>query len=241
VYARKVANQTLTFGVSGMLYRDGLVMFDRETDTLWSQVDGRAIKGRLAGQALEAVPAIHATWAEWKAMYPESRVLEKRGEYRSPYHDYNRDPNRLGVLGRRNQDKRLRGKERILGIRTDEAVVVFPLKAVREAGVVNAQVGRLPVLLAAPAKNLPVVAYVRRVDDRVLTFESDAASRAGDEQVLRDRETGTAWRLADGVAVRGPLKGKRLERAVAHPAFWFGWRGYFPGSDVWRPDQADKP
>lgn len=52
---------------------------------------------------------------------------------------------------------------------------------------------------------------------------------------MRDVETGTHWRLADGVAIRGPLNGSRLTRVVAHPAFWFGWRGYMPDSTVWRP------
>lgn len=223
-----------------MLYRDALVMFDRQTDTLWTHVDGRAIKGRLAGQVLEIVPAIHATWAQWKAMYPASRVLKKRGQYRSPYHDYNRDPSRLGIFGRRNQDKRLPGKERILGIRTDQAAMAFPLKAVRRAGLVNARVGTLPVVLAAASEHLPVVAYVRRVDDRVLTFES--ATVADDRQlVLRDRETGTAWRLSDGVAVSGPLRGQRLARAPAHSAFWFGWRGYFSRSGVWSPEIGREP
>ncbi|MPZ21248.1 MAG: DUF3179 domain-containing protein [Luteitalea sp.] len=239
VYARNVASRTLTFGVSGMLYRDALVMFDRETDTLWTHVDGHAIKGGLEGQVLEAVPAVHATWREWKAMYPDSQVLKKRGADRSAYQDYIRDSTRLGIFGRRNQDTRLRGKERILGIRTDEATVAFPLKAIRRAGVVNARVGELPVVLAAPGKDLPVVAYVRRADDRVLTFALEAAAAGGAESVLRDRETGSQWRLADGVGIRGPLAGKQLARAVAHPAFWFGWRGYFPHSDVWRPGTSD--
>ena len=61
---RTDAGRTLSFGVSGMRYRDALVMFDRETSTLWSQVDGRAIKGPLAGQVLQPVPSIHATWQE---------------------------------------------------------------------------------------------------------------------------------------------------------------------------------
>lgn len=225
-----------------MLYRDALVMFDRETDTLWTHVDGHAVKGRLEGQVLEVVPAVHATWREWKAMYPASQVLKKRGEHGSAYEDYNRDSRRLGIFGRRNQDKRLPGKERILGIRTDEAAVAFPLKEVRRAGVVNTRVGTLPVVLTAPAKNLPVVAYVRRADDRVLTFALEAAAAGGGERVLRDHETGSEWRVADGVGIRGPLAGKQLARAAAHPAFWFGWRGYFPHSSVWRPDspQADQ-
>ncbi len=47
-----------------MLFRDGLVMYDRETDSLWTQVDGRGIKGEFADRALEIVPSIHATWKE---------------------------------------------------------------------------------------------------------------------------------------------------------------------------------
>src|SRR5712691_10412764 len=95
---------TLTFGVSGMLYKDGLVMYDRQTDTLWTQVDGKAVRGALAGRQVQLVSAIHATWKEWRALYSDSQVLRKRGEFRSSYDDYNRNPARLGIMGRRSTD-----------------------------------------------------------------------------------------------------------------------------------------
>ena len=110
VYDRTVDNRTLTFGVSGMLFRDALVMFDRETDTLWTHVDGRAIQGPLAGRTLVPVAAIHATWKQWKTLYPDSLVLKKRGEFRSPYESYNRSSQKLGIFGRRNEDTRLPAK-----------------------------------------------------------------------------------------------------------------------------------
>ena len=229
VYDRTVDNRTLTFGVSGMLFRDALVMFDRETDTLWTHVDGRAIQGPLAGRTLVLVAAIHATWKQWKTLYPDSLVLKKRGEFRSPYESYNRSSQKLGIFGRRNEDTRLPGKERILGIRADTAVVVFPLGEVRKARIAHAQVGSLPVVLAAPEKDLPAVAYDRRVNDRALTFTLTETK----PPALRDVETGTIWRLSDGLAVEGRLKGAQLTRVVAHPAFWFGWRGYFPYSEIW--------
>ena len=169
VYDRTVGRQTLTFGVSGMLFRDALVMFDRETDTLWTHVDGHAIEGPLAGQSLVPVAAVHATWKQWKTLYPNSLVLKKRGELRSPYESYNRSSRRLGIFGRRNLDQRLPGKERILGIRADDVTMVFPVGQVRNARFVQAQVGSLPIVLAAPA-GLPVVAYDRRLKGRVLTF-----------------------------------------------------------------------
>ena len=107
---------------------------------------------------------------QWKTLYPNSLVLKKRGEFRSPYESYNRSPGKLGIFGRRNLDTRLPGKARVLGIRTDTAAMVFPLDEVRKARIVHTQVGSLPVVLVAAEENLPVVAYDRRVNDEVRTF-----------------------------------------------------------------------
>ena len=213
-----------------MLYKDGLVMYDRQTDTLWTQVDGRAVRGKLTGQQLQIVPAIHATWKEWRTLYPMSRVLKKRGESRSAYDDYNRSASRLGIMGRRNTDNRLPGKERILGVRVGNAAMAFPLSAVRDVRLAQAEVGGLPVLLVAPAADQPVLAYERRVRSRDLTFRLETT---GNRVVLRDAETNSTWDVATGKATAGSLAGAQLNRATAYPAFWFGWRGYFPSTGVW--------
>jgi len=233
VYARAVGARTLTFGVSGMLYRDALVMFDRETGTLWSQIDGRAIRGPLAGQVLQPLASVHATWKEWKTLYPDSLALRKHGQSRSSYEDYNREPSRLGIFGRRMKGSALPPKERILGIRYNGATTAFALKGVRQAVIVEAEVGGVPVVLAALGSNLPVVAFERRVQGRALHFaRADAA-----EPALEDAETHSRWRASDGEAIDGPLKGERLTRVAAYPAFWFGWYGFFPESAVWRPSR----
>jgi hypothetical protein len=230
VYARTIGSQTVTFGVSGMLYRDALVMYDRETGTLWSHVDGRALKGALLGHTLQALPAMHATWQEWKALYPDSVVLKKQGERESSYDDYNRDPSRIGIFGRRLKDSALPPKERVLGVRYNDAATAFVLKDVRRAGIVQAEVGGVPIVLASLSLQLPVVAFERRVRDRVLTFD-----RAVSATELDDIDTHSRWRIADGFATDGPLKGERLARVTAYPAFWFGWQGFFPRSAIWKP------
>lgn len=213
-----------------MLYRDALVMYDRETGTLWSQIDGRAVTGPLRGQILQALPAVHATWKEWKSLYPDSLVLKKQGGSRSAYEDYNRDASRIGIFGRRMKSSALPPKERILGVRYGGGVTAFVLKDVRQAGVVEAEVGGVPIVLASLGPSVPVVAFERRVSGRVLSF-----SRAeGPGPMLEDVDTHTRWRLSDGQAVDGPLKGERLVRATVYPAFWFGWFGFFPESVVWR-------
>lgn len=212
-----------------MLYRDALVMYDHETGTLWSHVDGRALKGALVGQTLQALPAMHAAWQEWKTLYPESLVLRKQGERESSYEDYNRDPSRVGIFGRRLKDSALPPKERILGVRYGDSATAFVLKDVRQAGLVNAEVGGVPVVLASLSPNLPVVAFERRVGDRVLTFDPTQSPTE-----LEDTETRSRWSVADGAAIEGPLKGERLRRAIAYPAFWFGWQGFFPRSSIWK-------
>ena len=229
VYGRQVGRQVLTFGVSGMLFRDGLVMYDRETDTLWTHVDGRAVRGKLTGQVLEVVPSVHATWKEWKTLYPKSLVLRKKGEFRSSYEQYNRD-GRMGILGRRLRNRALPGKEHIIGVRSADGTTAFVAKDVRAMKIVEAQVGSLPVVLVAAGKDLPVVTFERRVAGRVLSFRlSDQ-----DPTVILDDESGSRWSLAHGEALDGPMKGARLVRAPAYPAFWFGWQGYFPSTEIWK-------
>ena len=57
VYARTLGGRTYTFQVSGRLWRNSLIMVDRETDTYWSQVTGRAIGGQHRGAQLEKLEA----------------------------------------------------------------------------------------------------------------------------------------------------------------------------------------
>lgn len=134
-------------------------------------------------------------------------------------------------MGRRNADNRLPGKERILGLRVGNAAIAFPLKAVRDARLAQAEVGDLPVLLVAPAAHLPVLAYERRAGSRVLTFRLETVDGG---PALRDAETNSTWDVATGKAKAGPMAGAQLNRATASPAFWFGWRGYFPATGVWQ-------
>ncbi|MBM3779470.1 MAG: DUF3179 domain-containing protein [Acidimicrobiia bacterium] len=239
VYERALDGRLLSFGVSGMLYRDGLVMYDRQTDSLWTHVDGLAIRGPLAGRRLQLVPALHATWKQWRTLYPDSTVMRKRGEFRTPYESYNRNPSEIGILGRRNPDARLPPKERILGVRAGDSEMAFPLAAVRDARLVQARVGDQPVVVVAPGRNLPVIVFDRRVDGTPLDFT--LAETADHQPVLRDTASGTTWSLADGRGLEGPKAETRLLRATTLPAFWFGWRSYFPRTGLWLPDPDGRP
>jgi hypothetical protein len=79
VYAREIEGQEFTFGVSGKLIRNVLVMYDRQTGSLWSQLLGEAIDGDMVGASLSFLPSWMMSWKEWKAMHPDTVALDKNG------------------------------------------------------------------------------------------------------------------------------------------------------------------
>lgn len=85
MYARRVGDRELTFDFASGLLNDNLLIADRETGSLWSQLDGRAIDGPLADTPLSVIPALQTTWAHWKELHPDTRVMVVQGEEGHPY------------------------------------------------------------------------------------------------------------------------------------------------------------
>jgi hypothetical protein len=113
VYGRRVAERTLAFGVSGKLYRNSLVLYDRQTGTLWSHLLGVAIKGPLAGTRLETIPSELTTWATWRRRHPATRVLGPGQAPHDAYEGYYRSEQR-GIMRVRRKDERLGQKDLVL-------------------------------------------------------------------------------------------------------------------------------
>ncbi|MGP4846162.1 DUF3179 domain-containing protein [Marinobacter sp. 1Y8] len=90
----EVEGRHLTFGVSGLLYNSDLLMYDHQTESLWSQIEGRAISGPLAGKVLKPVAIRHELWHRWRERVgQDGKVLSTdtghRRNYRlSPYGNY---------------------------------------------------------------------------------------------------------------------------------------------------------
>lgn len=74
VFDRKVGPRTLSFGGSGLLYHSDVLMYDRQTESLWSQLAMKAVSGPLVNAQLEWLPSEHLTSAAWKPKYPPGEV-----------------------------------------------------------------------------------------------------------------------------------------------------------------------
>ncbi|MEE9525949.1 MAG: DUF3179 domain-containing protein, partial [Candidatus Woesearchaeota archaeon] len=121
-YERTINGEEVEFGTSGKLYNSNLVMYDRKTDTYWSQIDGRAIVGELTGQELTEVSIDTVVWRDWKDVHKDSEVLSQKTGFfrrygRDPYGNYYEDS--FVFFPVENEDDRVHPKTVIFGIEID--------------------------------------------------------------------------------------------------------------------------
>ena len=119
VFEREMGGTVYDFGTSGKLYQSNLVMYDRQTDSYWSQILGKAIVGRLTGKELTIYPSSLLTFKEAKEKYPNLKVLStdtgfERNYQRDPYGDYYTSESVIFEV--ENEDDRLHPKQLIYAI-----------------------------------------------------------------------------------------------------------------------------
>ncbi len=128
-YLAKVDDQLLEFGVSGLLYNSDMLLYDRRTRSLWSQISRQAISGPMKGAKLKAIAVMHTRWADWRQRHPETRVLSTDTGYQrdyesNPYAGYEKDRGLWFPV--QVQDERYHPKEPVLGIEIDGYFKAYP-------------------------------------------------------------------------------------------------------------------
>jgi hypothetical protein len=241
-FLRTVDSQTLSFGTSGRLYKNDLVMYDRQpgqnnltalggdltnAGNLWSQMLGQAIVGDLAGMHLTQVPIDVMEWRDWTRLHPETQVLSTntgfaRAYGTDPYSGYYRSTGTFFPV--ENADDRLSTKEIIFGIQIANQFKAYPSAILDERGVVN-DVFSNTSLVFLRVGNLAVRAFVSEILGQRLTFASFNGQ-------IRDGETNSTWNKY-GQAIQGPLQGEAMTRVAGHKAFWFAWADFHPETEVY--------
>ncbi len=130
VFDAQVGGRKLEFGVSGLLYNSDMLLYDRQTNSLWSQIEAQAISGPLKGSKLSLIAADYTSWQDWRQQNGGGLVLDiKTGHGR----DYSRDPYagyetvRTLYFNVQNRDQRFHEKEPVVGLVLDGKAKVWPL------------------------------------------------------------------------------------------------------------------
>ena len=248
MYRRKVDGAVLDFGTTGALRDSNLLMYDRQTESWWQEFGGEGVIGHYAGHKLEQLYLSVVSWGDFKAAYPDGRVLSKpadsnRAYGSNPYYGYDR-PGKEPFLFRGEKDPRLPAVERVVAIERGSDAWAVSFTTLAEERAVSASVGGEDVVVfwtagTASALDGGSVAAGRDVgtagifspiaDGKTLTFAADADADGS----ITDEQTGSMWDIF-GQAVSGPLAGTQLTPVPGRIGqLWFSWAVYRPDTVVY--------
>ncbi len=245
VFDRRIDGTTHRFGVSGLLRKSDLVMWDDITNSLWQQITGEGIVGTFAGAQLTIVPASIVSFSEFSETAPDGAVMSRNTGFNrayglNPYEFYSSRGAPFGFFDEE-VDDRFPALERVVGVSSGGVEKAYPFSVISDLGVVNDVVAGTEVVVfwggdtadALDSSRIDAsqavgtaLAYSPIVDGQKLTF------RQISDSVYEDDQTGTRWTIL-GVATDGPLAGELLELIVHRNEFWFAWAAFFPDGVVY--------
>lgn len=144
VFERNIAEQLYTFGVSGLLYQSDVLMYDRESESLWSQLAMKSISGPEVDKKLTWLPSDYLTWKAWREKYPKGEVLSTETGFNRNYKSkayssyFASDKTMFPVTYTR---KELSKKAWVIGIIVDGKAKAYPVKKLSADNVILDELG----------------------------------------------------------------------------------------------------
>ncbi|MGI9629318.1 MAG: DUF3179 domain-containing protein [Longimicrobiales bacterium] len=222
------------FGVSGLLFRNNLILYDRNTEeSLWPQLSLAAACGTRRGDILPLAPFLEAEWAGWLAIHPDTKILARptllgRTYTGTPLAEYERIDN-PDIPVSVPLDPRRPPKERVIGTPTAlDGGTAFPFLELsrKPAQAIPIRVPGADATLFWNTEAQGGAIYLNEVAGQSFTFRASG----GD---IFDNETESRWGI-DGQALDGAAAGTQLEAySDAYTSFWFAWADFQPETLVW--------
>ena len=200
--------------VSGMLWNRSLVMIDEETGSLWSHLLGEAMQGPLQGTQLEAIPSEMVTWESWRREHPQTTVLNLSRTARNYVKQFYRRP-----------------QEFVFGWIENGQAFSAGFDVLIKNPVLNVKLAKSTMVVTFDQDTTAAHLFSSVVDERTLQFVRDKQGR------MMDSQTETIWNSNTGMAVEGPLKGKRLQQLVGIVSYARSWKVFHPDSKSVRPTE----
>ncbi|MCY3779003.1 MAG: DUF3179 domain-containing protein [Chloroflexi bacterium] len=248
-FDRRLNDDILEFGVSGLLRNSDLIMYDFETESWWQQLTGEGLVGDYAGALLDILPSQVVSFSSFSRRRPDGLVMSRDTGYNrqygiNPYTNYDQGSG-TPFLFRGEVDSRLSPPvAHVLAATINGLPVAYPFEILRDEAVVNDVVGETPVAVffqggVASALGDYVIdnardigtagMYESTLDGVLLAFSADG------DGTYRDDATGSSWN-AYGEAIAGELEGAQLRWINAFPHFWFAWAAFHPDTLVYGLD-----
>ena len=129
-FEARMGRKEMQFGVSGLLYNSDVLLYDKASESLWSQILGIAVSGKLKGTRLKQLSLEHTTWQDWKSRHPNSLVLSTdtgfvRSYKRNPYAGYERS-RKLYFSVAHKSPPTFHPKEMVMGLNANGIFKAYP-------------------------------------------------------------------------------------------------------------------
>ncbi|MCG8606464.1 DUF3179 domain-containing protein [bacterium] len=204
------------------------LIMDYKTKSFWAPFLGEALHGPLEGSKLEQFPIYHATWADWKELYPGTVVPNGEGESRDGHGcgDKPGGAHLPGFAKMAKLDDRLPLTELVLGVKVNGHSRAYPLTKLHEIGpVLNDSLGGQEIVVLSKSQTWVAMAFSRNLDGECLEF------RVGQDGSPQDSKTNSSWDFA-GKSLSGPLANKELSFVTSGVEEWFAWAARFPDTEI---------
>lgn len=204
VHRRDLNGTELVFGNQGDLYGNAMTWFDHETGSIWSQPLGTAILGPLAGERLVMLPSTLTTWEAWRTANPQTLALDVEG-WPTGFHL----------------------EDMAVVVNIGDAAAAYLFEELQRAGVVNGEIGGIPLAVVIDPQDPDRWAvFSRQLDDAIVELSLGEGN-------LIDVTTGTSFHPFSGIGLAGPLRDQSLDRLPAFTAFPEDYARFFPTGTLW--------
>jgi hypothetical protein len=213
------------FGVSGLLYNTNLILYDRETQSYWSQLKLEAINGVKIRTKPELIPLIETTWGNWKNMYPQTKILSNsqsinRNYLNYPYGPYKEEHDLL-FFPVTPINNTLPLKQRVHAIIENNRAYTYKFDNFSSGNILTDSFNNKNMLIVGNDSTIVSFELNSSQTGLVFTYAYDNS-----ETFFSDNE-GNKWSVI-GLAIDGPRTGETLTPASSLMSFWFAIASFYP-------------
>lgn len=170
-----IDGQTVRLGVSGLLYNSNLIMWDRETESLWSQMRLESISGPQITSPSPLLPVLEMTWLAWRTLHPDTLAISSDTGFARDYGvypyvrggvDYRVNDNDTFASTDPPPDAQFENKDMVFGISVEGKFKAYVWQRLQEKagadrGVIFDEVGGRPVAVVFHLPSRYVHAFER--------------------------------------------------------------------------------
>ena len=223
------ANST-EFGVSGLLYNSNLILYDRNTNSNWSQMKLECVNGPESGNRPTLIQIVETTWQNWKNMYPETKILSNQQGLNRNYLSYPYG----GYLGSDSflffpvspLDTRLPNKERVHGVINNNLLKAYQFNNFSGGKVFKDNFSGNKLLLVGNEDVIKsfIIPQDLQGSTYIYTYNNT-------EEFFID-SLGNKWSI-NGEVIEGPMLGRKMLGIKSVTGFWFSLASFYPNPEIY--------